>query len=326
MEDIFAIQDEIAEAIVEALKIELTPEDKADLGQKTAETDPQAYDFYLRGRKAFWDMSQRGYETARQMFARALIIDPQYARAYAGVADCCSMLYMYFEGTQENLREARAASARAIQVDPGSAMAHASRGLALSLSEEIDEASEEFERAIEIDPKLFEAHYFYARALFTAGVTEKAAKHFEMAAEVNTEDYQAPYFLGLAYTGLDRPDDAMTAFEEMVRRTKAHLELHPDEHRPYELGASAYVRLGEPDLAKAWVERATMIDPKNPSVQYNAACTYAQIDEIEKAIDALENAAAIGWADIRWAENDPDLDSLRDNERFRAILDGLRKS
>jgi adenylate cyclase len=112
----------------------------------------------------------------------------------------------------------------------------------------------------------------------------------------------------------------------MLRRTEAHLELHPNEHRPYELGASALVRLGEPAKAKEWVEKATIIDPRNPSVWYNAACTYAQIDEVDKAIDALENAAGSGWADIRWAENDPDLDSLRGNDRFKAILEGLRKA
>ncbi|MGB3563796.1 MAG: protein kinase, partial [Thermoanaerobaculia bacterium] len=138
LKDVFAIQDEIAQSIVEALQVKLAPTEKG--GIEKATTSVQAYDYYLKGRKFFYQFRQQGIEFARQMFARAIIIDPQYARAYAGVADCCSFLYMYFESTEDNLNEADAASQKAIECNPDSAEAHASRGLALSLRQEFDKA------------------------------------------------------------------------------------------------------------------------------------------------------------------------------------------
>jgi non-specific serine/threonine protein kinase len=321
LEDVFAIQDEIAGAIVEALKGELTPEARAGLEQKkAAETDPQAYDYYLRGRKAFWQTSKEGYEQGRQMFARALIIDPRYARAYAGVADCCSMLYMYFESTKENQREAEAASARAIEMDPDSAPAHASRGLALSLSSRFEEAAAEFERAIELDPKLYDAYYFYARALFAQGELDGAQRYFARAAEANPEDYQAIALRATALGGLERQEESMEAHREALKRIERHLELHPDDHRAYDLGGGAHARLGNRDKAKAWAARATSMDATNPSVWYNAACTYTLIGELDEAIDALENSIESGMADVRWIENDPDLAALHGTERFEELL------
>jgi serine/threonine protein kinase/Flp pilus assembly protein TadD len=325
MEDIFAIQDEIAEAIVAALKIELSPEAKADLEKKVAETDPQAYDYYLRGRKAFWDTSREGYEQARMMFARALLIDSTYARAYAGASDCCAMLYMYFDSTKDNLREAEAASLRAIEIDPDSAPAHASRGLALSLSDKRDEAAREFERAIELDPKLFEAYYFYARALLAEGDLERANEYFRKAAEVNPEDFQAACFIGMTLTAPGQEEEAREADRRAIEVIERHLDLQPDDTRALQLGAGTNARLGNVDLAKEWAARATTISPDNASIWYNAACTYALIDDADAAVDALENSIGTGLADVRWIQNDPDLNSLRDNERFKQLLVGLER-
>jgi adenylate cyclase len=91
-------------------------------------------------------------EFARQMFARAIVIDPTYARAFAGVSDCCSYLYMYFDASQDNLREAISASRKAVELDPESAEAHTSRGLAASLSKNYEEAEKEFESALGLNP------------------------------------------------------------------------------------------------------------------------------------------------------------------------------
>jgi TolB-like protein/Flp pilus assembly protein TadD len=325
MEDVFAIQDEIAEAIVEALKIELSPETKADLEKKEAETDPQAYDYYLRGRKAFWDGSKESYENARMMFARALLIDSSYARAYAGAADCCSFLYMYFESTKENLREAEAASLKAVEIDPESAAAHASRGLALSLSNKYDDSAREFERAIDLDPKLFEGHYFYARSLFAQGELKEAAPRFAKAAEVNPEDYQAPILLALVYGGLEQEEDFQRASRKAVEIVEHHLEVQPDDHRALEMGGALQARVGNVEKARAWIGRATTIDPNNPSTWYNAACAYAMMGEVDEAIDALENSLNSGLADVRWIENDPDFEPLRENERFKALLERITK-
>jgi serine/threonine protein kinase len=162
LEDVFAIQDDIAQSIARALKLMLSEKEKKAI-VKPPTADVQAYDFYLRGRQFFHQFRHKGFDFARQMFARAIVLDPSYARAYAGVADCCSFLYMYYEASEANLKEADTTSRKALELDPELAEAHASRGLAVSLNQRYEEAKQEFEAAIRLNPNLFEAYYFYGR-------------------------------------------------------------------------------------------------------------------------------------------------------------------
>ncbi|HEY2458399.1 MAG TPA: serine/threonine-protein kinase, partial [Candidatus Acidoferrum sp.] len=112
LKDVFEVQDEIARSISQALRIKLSPQEEKAIARKQTD-NPQAYDYYLRGRQFFHQFRKKGFDFARQMFARAIVIDPQYARAYAGVADCCSFLYMYWDSSEDNLNEAEAASRKA---------------------------------------------------------------------------------------------------------------------------------------------------------------------------------------------------------------------
>ncbi|MGB5880364.1 MAG: protein kinase, partial [Thermoanaerobaculia bacterium] len=276
LKDVFAIQDEIAQSIVDALHVTLSPSEAKQVVQKATQVDVQAYDFYLKGRKFFYQFRQQGFEFARQMFARAIVIDPSYSRPYAGVADCCSFLYMYFDSSEDNLQEADAASLKAVEIDPGSAEAHASRGLAVSLSQRFDEAKIEFETALRLDPNNYEAHYLYARSLFAQGNLAEAAKRFEKACDVNPEDYNAPQLLAVAYAGLGREADSTEAFKRSLVVIDRRLELNPDDARAIYLGAGSLCHLGEREKAIKWAEKATAIDPDNPSVLYNVACVYSQ--------------------------------------------------
>ena len=156
LKDVFAVQDEIAGNIVRALRVMLSESEKHAL-EKSPTDSIKAYDYYLRGRKFFYDWRRRSFDFGRQMFTRATEIDPNYALAYAGVADCYSLLYMYWESTKENLREVEEASRKALKLDPDVAEAHVAHGLALSLSKRYDEAEKEFETALGLNPRLFEA-------------------------------------------------------------------------------------------------------------------------------------------------------------------------
>src|SRR5271156_6586308 len=189
IEDVFAIQDEIAQNIARALKVVLSDSEKAAI-QKAPTTEVQAYDYYLRGRQFFYQFRRKSFDYARQMFARAIVIDPHYARAFAGVADCCSFIYMYWDSTEDNLNEAEAASRKALELDPELAEAHAASGLAFSLRKNFADAQREFEKAIRLDPRLFEAYYFYARTTFQQGNLAKAAELYEEASRLNPDDYQ----------------------------------------------------------------------------------------------------------------------------------------
>jgi serine/threonine protein kinase/Flp pilus assembly protein TadD len=322
MEDVFAIQDEIAQNIAKALKVMLSEQEKRAI-QKAPTTDVQAYDYYLRGRQYFYQFRSKGFEFARQMFARAIVIDPSYARAYAGVADCCSFLYMYFEPSDANLREADAASRKALELDPELAEGHAARGLAVMLNKRYDEAEKEFQTAIRLDPKLFEAYYFYARACFGQGRTEEAAHWFEEAARVNPEDFQSPVILAQVYNALGRKAQAVASRQRALQVIERHLEFHPDEARALYMGAAGLADLGQRDKALEWIRRALDIDPEDPSILYNCACAFALLGENEEALSCLEKGLTRGAWFKGWAEHDSDLDSLRSDPRFQSILKSL---
>jgi serine/threonine protein kinase/Flp pilus assembly protein TadD len=320
MEDVFAIQDEIAQSIASALKVVLTESEKQAIA-KAPTADVKAYDYYLRGRQFFYQFRRRGYDFARQMFTRAIEIDPGYARAYAGVADCYSYLYMYWEASEANLQAADDASRKALLLDPGLAEAHVSRGLAISLSRRYDEAEIEFQTAIRLDPKLFEAHYFYARACVQQGKQEQAARLFEKASEVKPDDYQAPLLLGTTYFGMGRKEDAAEAYRRAWQLAEKHLELHPDDARALYLGANALCQLGERSRSLDWARRALAIDPEDCGILYNIACIYALQGKTEEAIDCLDKAMTHAFWYKRWAQHDSDLASIREHPRFKALMD-----
>ena len=318
LKDVFAIQDEIAENIVRALRVMVSPKEKRALGKEPT-TDIEAYDFYLRGRKFFYDIRRKSLEFAQQMFTRATQIDPGYALAFAGIADCRSWLYTYYESSAENLRAAEEASRKALQLDPELAEAHLSHGLADSLSERYDEAEKEFEAAIRLNPRLFEAHYFYARTCVAQGKMEKAARLYEEALSVRPEDYQVPPLLAQTYTSLGREGKAKAVHRQGLEIIDRHLELNPDDARAIYLGAAALVNLGKREQGLEWARRALAMDPEEPAILYNVACTYSLAGEIEEAIDLLEKALK-GWARKEWIEHDSTLDPLRSHPRFQKLL------
>jgi non-specific serine/threonine protein kinase len=319
LKDVFEVQDEIARSISQALRIKLSPQEEKAIARKQTE-NPQAYDYYLRGRQYFHQFRRKSFDYARQMFARAIVIDPQYARAYAGVADCCSCIYMYWDSSEDNLNEAESASRKALELDPELAEAHTAGGLAFALKKNFDQAAMEFEAAIRLDPKLYEAYYFYARTSFQRGDLTKAADLYEKASRLNPDDYQAVSLLVAVYHALDRPAEAAATEQRAVRLTEKHIETHPDDARALYLGASILARVGDHEKSVDWARRALAIDPDEPSIVYNVACAYALVGRREDAIACLQRIMEHGDFLKNWAAKDSDLDSLRSDPRFQALL------
>ena len=318
-EDVFAIQDEIAQSIARALRVMLTDQEKRAI-EKVPTADVQAYDYYLRGRQFFHQFRGESFGFARQMFTRAIETDPKYARAYAGIADCCSFLYMYFESTEANLREAEGASRRALELDPDLAEAHAARGLAVALNKRYDEAAKEFETAIRLNPKLFEAYYFYGRALHGQGNMEAAAEMFRKACDVNPDDYQTPHLLAMALRALGRKEEARAVDLRGLQVVEKHVQMHPDDSRALLFGATQHLQAENRDKCLEWVGRALAITPDEPVTFYNAACNYSLAGEVEEAIRCLEKAITSGMAQKDWIAHDSDLDPLRQHPRFQDLL------
>ena len=319
LKDVFEVQDEIARSISQALRIKLSPQEEKAIARKQTE-NAQAYDYYLRGRQFFHQFRRKGFDFARQMFARAIVIDPGYARAFAGVADCCSFLYMYWDSSEDNLNEAEAASKKALELDPELAEARAASGLAFALRKDFASAQKEYERAIQLDPKLYEAYYFYARTLFQSGDLTRAAEMYEQAARLNPDDYQAVSLLVGVYHGLGREAEAESTERRALRLTEKHVELHPDDARAWYLGATILVRMRDHKRGFEWARRALEIDPEEMSILYNVACVYSLMGRTEEALSCLEKVMEHGTFYKNWAAKDSDLDALRADPRFQALL------
>jgi len=322
MKDVFAIQDDIAKSIVEALQVTLSPKERRAI-QYVATSNAQAYDFYLRGRRYFYGNSRRNFNHAIGMYERAIELDPKYALAWAGLADTYSFMYRYVDASAEMVSKAKEASERAVQLDPDLAEAHASRGLAQSIDSKSTEAERNFEAAIALNPNLFEAYLFYARYCLSRGDFEKAARLFVQASEVSPADYEPLLYLSMAYSAMSRKNDETEVRRRALQLIQQHLQMNPDDARARYLGAVTFASLGEKGKAIQWADMALSAGQDEPNVLYNVACTFAQVGEPDRAMDLLEQAAKLGWGDRAWIENDPDLASLRDNPRFRKLLDRM---
>jgi adenylate cyclase len=322
--DIFAIQDEITHAIVEQLKIKLHPQERKSIAQ--APTDNiEAYTHYLKGRDFLNRRSKRYLQLARQMFAKAVELDPAYARAYAGMADCDSYLYMTYH-EKVAMDEVLATTEKALALDPKLAEAHASRGVALSAGKRYEEAKEEFEKALALNPESYDAHYFYARSNVVQGNLQVAAALFERAAEIKPDDYQVPCLLVAIYKSLGREQDAKIAARKGVELAERELTFHPEDSRPAQIGSGALFALGEKDRAQEWTARALAIDPDDLVAQYNAACNYSLLGDVDAALDLLEQCLPkLGHEKVQWAKYDSDFDPVRNHPRYRKLFERIDK-
>ncbi len=318
MADVFAIQDEIAQRIAGSLELALRDHERQAL-RRVPTADMRAYEYYLRGRQFFSQARKRSLEFAIGMFERAIAADPSYALAWAGLADAASLLAMYYPPGEAQLVRADEASLRALELAPDLAEAHAARGFVLWLLKRHDEAAQAFDESIRLDPKEFEARYFYARSCFQRGETEKAARLFEEAAAVR-EDYQARFFAAQSYASLGRAAEAEAAYRRAAQVAEDHLALNPDDPRAYTMCAVALCRTGQPEAGLACAQRAVEVDPEDAGVCYNVACLYSLEGRIEDALRCLEDAFRHGFGDKAWIEHDPDLEPLRGEPRFQALL------
>jgi serine/threonine protein kinase len=322
LKDVFEIQNEIAHSIAKVLRPVLTSKDKMSLSQFPT-TNIEAYDYCLRGRQLFYLFQRTAFERALKLFLYATELDPGYASAYAWTANCYSFLYTWFNPSQEHLDAAERNSLKALELNPELGEAHVARGMVLYNRKEYEGAQEEFEKAIRLKPDLFEGSYLYARLCFAQGQFEKAAELAHQASRLRPEDYNAPCLLGMIYTEQNRPAEREKAYRKTLENVKRALELFPEDTRALYMGATAAISLGEKTLGLEWAERIFSAHPQETMTLYGVACAYALLGQTEKAIECMEEAIQFGTIQKKWLEHDPDLRSIRDHPRFKALLEKL---
>jgi len=317
--DIFAIQDEITRAIVDQLKIRLLPKERTAI-DRAPTANVEAYTYYLKGRQFCQNLTKSFLILARQMFTKAVELDPDFARAYAGIAVCGARLLGAF-GEPIPGEEILAVAAKALALDPNLAEGHAAHGDALSAIGRGDDAKLAYERGLQLDPDSFDANYSFARFLFRTNDHERAAALYKRAVELQPDNAEPALMLSLVLTALKRDEEALEYSNLGLKRAEAQLRQYPESSRPAQLGACVLAAIGETERAKKWMELALEIDPDDRIALYNAACMWSNLGEVDRALDYLERwsgvAARDGW---EWIEHDPDIDPLRSHPRYQKLI------
>lgn len=321
IEDIFAVQDEIAGHIFTELKLTLSTTEEAAIQSTTESVD--AFDHYLRGRSQYHRTDRGHLERARKEFEKAIEIDPDYALAWAGLTYVFVDTYWYVDKDSTYLDKAKDASTRAVQLAPHLAESHAALGLTYRVAEQFEEAEAEFEKAIELNPRLFEPIHFYAQMARSRGQYQKAAELFCRAGEVRPEDYQSIAIGSSMYKALDDKENQLRLVYETIDRVRRATDVNPNDPRAWILGAGALGEVGQNEEALKWAERSEKLSPESASTAYNFACLLAGLGEVERAIEKLESAVRLGNRNKLYYETDSDFDPLRDHPRFKRLLESI---
>jgi adenylate cyclase len=316
LDDIFAIQDDIASQILDAMKCRLGPECLVEV----TTDDPAAYQYFLRGRGYAISGTKRDVELSVDMLQKAVEIDPGFLRAWVHLAEQCA-IYANFFSKEEKWREiADRAADKATALAPEQAESFLARGYAHATSERFDESERDLCKAIELDPGLGRAWHHLARAQQHQGKIEQAIASYEKATEFDSDDFVSPLLAATMYFAAKDMAGARRVARIGVERAERILEDYPDNARAYYLGAGGLLTLGEEEKAKEWSEHALILCPDDPATRYNSACFFAKFEGThERALDLLQDSVI----SRTWIENDPDLDPLRSYPRFREILNSL---
>lgn len=316
LDDIFAIQDDIAARILEALKCRLGAERLPD---PTTE-NPRAYEYFLRGRGYSISGSERDTHLAVEMYQKAVDLDPGFIRAWIQLAEQCAQLANYFSKDEKWRHLADQAADKAMNLAPDQAESFLAQGHAHSASERFAEAARALQKAVDLDATHGRAYYYLARAHYHQGNIEQALEYFDRATECDPDDYESPFLATTIYAAAGNTDAARRSAEIGVQRAERILEDYPDNQRAYYLGSGGLYELEQHDRAMEWAERALTLNPDDPATRYNSACLFVKYSDTERALDCLENSIV----SRSWFENDPDLAPLRDHPRFQAILESLQ--
>jgi non-specific serine/threonine protein kinase len=317
LEDVFAIQEEIARSIAQALRITLTPQEETTIARKPTD-NPLAYDFYLRG-KSYSRRENMDY--GLQMFEQAIQLDPNFALAHAGIAHLCGLIYELREQKPEWLERAKAACERAAALVPDMPEILVAQARISYTQKKYDEAALLAWRAIERKPDCDGSWNILGRAYFASGRFEDAAALTERAIEANGDDYNTylPYVNALQRLG--RTSENLKLRKQMVKILRQQLEQVPEDVRARILLSAYLAYLDEdPDECVRHLQTAVALRPGDSNTLYNAACTYGILGRKAEALDTLKKAFAAGYGNPNWAANDSDLDCLHDEPEFQKLV------
>jgi non-specific serine/threonine protein kinase len=316
LEDVFAIQEEIARSIAQALRITLTPQEEKTIARKPTE-NPQAYDFYLRGRSY---TRRENMDYGLQMFEQAIQLDPNFALAHGGIAQLCGRIYESREQNPKWIERGLAACDRATALAPDLPEVLIAHARMCYAQKKYDEAALLAWRAIERKPDCEGSWNILGRAYFASGRFQEGAVLTERAIEANGDDYNTYIPYGNALERLGRKEEADRLRTRMTGVLRQQLELVPEDVRARILLASNLAFSGEEEESVRQLQTAVALRPNDGNILYNAACTYGVLGRKAEALETLKKAFAAGYGLRDWAAKDSDLDCLHDDPEFRKLV------
>ena len=315
MEDVFAIQEEISLSIAKALEITLSPQEEIVIAKKPT-ANPMAYDFYLRGRNY---LRQRQFEYALAMYQESVKLDPNFALAYAGIANVWGGMHEFRSQDPEYVKKGLEANALAEKLAPDLADVLSARARIMYAQHRYDEAIQLALRAVVEQPECEGAHDVLGRAYFASGRYEEAARLAESAVDIISNDYNALIPLINSFERLGRKTDAERLRRRQVQVLQDQLQHFPDDVRARILLAGYLATFGDTDGSAMQVKIAVAMRPTDANILYNAACTYGLLGMKAEALDSFRKAVAAGYSNTDWSTHDPDLRILHDDPEFKVM-------
>ena len=321
LHDIFALQDEISEAIVRALKLKLLPEEKQAIVQRGT-TNLDAYNLYLLARHHYTSgmlSDVRKNDTVIRLCRGAIELDPNYAQAWALLATA----QRYRLGISGEGDNGDAAATRALELDANLAEAHAAKAGVLASSGDYDGARAEITQALRLDPESVDVLREAGRLSFLQRRHTEAIVHWEKQYALVDTDYAVGGLLITCYTALGDQAGVKRIAQRTLERAEKVIALDADNGSAMATLFSCLLSLGQTDRAKEWAKRAVLIDPDNMIMRYNLACDLVvNLDDAAMALDMLgPYCGRTGREQLEWLKMDPDLDKLRPDARFAAMIE-----
>src|SRR5258706_8665487 len=343
--DLVSLQSEIARDVSSKLKTKLSGADEQKLA-KTSTTNPEAYKGYLQGRFYWNKREEKDFRKAVEYLNQAIALDPNYALAYAGLADTYALLSTFgFMPQTEGVPKAREFARQAASLDDGLAEPHTTLGY-LSLTYDYDFAASEreFRRAIELNPNYATAHQWFGEMLLNAGRFDEAAAEYRRALELEP--------LSLPINGdWGRFVYMSRRYDESMAQHKKTIDLDPGFARAHRTLAEVYRVKG--DYANAVEERAKFFDligqPQNAALiratfakegwlgflrlvtaensplrdsnnNWVVAKPYLDLGQKDKAFAELNKAYEMRLSSLCWLKVEPQMDPLRSDPRYQQLL------
>ena len=320
LNDIFALQDEISKAIVAALKLTLLPEEKQALEQRGT-SNPEAYKLYLMARQ-FWLLdNERNNEIVVRICNRVIEIDPHYAQAWATMA--LAQWNMFWRGDSGD--DGERAAEMALRLDPQLADAHSAMGAALRSKGRFEEGLSSCRNALRLEPNSYTGNRIAGLCYLGMRRYDDAVGHFELAAAAVESDFTASGFISQCYKAKGDIERMTSAARKALERVEKIVAAEPGHSRAIGIGVNLLAALGEKERAKEWATRARLVDPENANLHYNLACAMSSLGEFDLMLETLGGIASrLSPGMLSWMDADTDFDPIRNDPRFKALIEKVR--